>query len=276
MKNSLLVTCLVAVAAAVTGIGISAKLNNDAVILKVVEQQQQMFDLQKRILAQLQEGPGAGKADALAAATERMTATEQKLDSLLAKVMPSNQERVGPPPEDYDTVHEIPLGVSPVKGSDKAPVTITGFLDLQCPFSARFQPAIDQVLADYKGKVNYMVKHFPLGFHQQARPAAKAVLAAGEQGKYWEMLEAILKDNRDLNEEKLTNLAKSLKLNMKKYEAALKDNDAKWEKQITEELELGVKVEVRGTPSYYINGKKTRARTPDDMKKEIDEILKQK
>jgi len=191
-------------------------------------------------------------------------------------MMPPAAERMGPPPEDYTKAYEIPVGNSPVKGPDKAKITIVGFLDLQCPFSARFQPVIDQVLADYPDTVNYRIKHFPLGFHQQAKPAAKAVLAAGEQGKYWEMLAAILKDNRDLNAEKLKALAKDLKLNIKKYEEDLKNNDAQWEKQIAEEFALGEKIDVRGTPTYYLQGKKTRARTPEDFKKTIDAILNQK
>jgi protein-disulfide isomerase len=178
--------------------------------------------------------------------------------------------------EDFTKVYNIPIGKSPVLGAPEASVTITAFLDLECPFSARFQPVIDQVLAAYPGQIKYMVKHFPLSFHQRAKPAAKFLLAAGKQGKYWEMLAIILKDNKDLSDAKLDEMAKSLKLNLNLIKSDLKTNDAQWEKLIQEDFALGASVDVAGTPMYYINGRKTKARDLAAFKTEIDAILNTK
>lgn|GEM_PF-687561 len=180
----------------------------------------------------------------------------------------------GRPTEDFTKVYTIPVGKSPVLGAQDAAVTITGFLDLECPFSARFQPVIDQVLAAYPGQVKYMVKQFPLSFHKRAKPAAKFILAAGKQGKYWEMLGLILKDNKDLSDAKLDEMAKSLRLNLSQIKADLKANEAEWEKLIQEDFDLGSSVQVFGTPTYYINGRKTKARDLAAFKAEIDAILK--
>jgi protein-disulfide isomerase len=205
--------------------------------------------------------------------------TEVKEDvDVMAKVVkqapqPQPAERPQPPQEDFDKVYEIPLEGAQIKGPKNAPVTIIGFLDLQCPFSKRFQPVIEETLAAYPGKVRYIVKDFPLGFHQEAIPAAKALRAAGEQGKYWEMLAAILENNNQLGADKYQELAKGIGLNVKKFSKDLAQNDEKWTKEIQEEFQLGTKVDVRGTPTYYLNGKKTMARTAEAFKAEIDKIL---
>lgn len=180
------------------------------------------------------------------------------------------------PQEDYKKVHTIGIAHSPVRGKKDAPITIVEFVDFQCPFSQRFQPVVNQVLEAYPEEVKVVLKNFPLKFHPQASPAGKAAFAAGEQGKYFEMVELLLKNNRDLSEEKFEELAKELGLNVKKFKKDYQEKDTQWEKYIQEDISLGNSVGVRGTPTFYINGRKTRARDLNRFKKEIDEILKDK
>ncbi len=182
----------------------------------------------------------------------------------------------GPPPEEFTKVYDIDIGQSPVRGKKDAPVIITEFVDFQCPFCARFYPPIKDILKEYPDKVSYMLKNYPLPFHAQAKPAAKAVFAAGEQGKYWEMVDAILVDPTNLSDQKLQDLAKNIGLNEKKFLSDYKDRDAEWEKVIQSDLQLGEKVDVRGTPTFFINGRKTMARDFAGFKKEVEEILNKK
>jgi protein-disulfide isomerase len=135
---------------------------------------------------------------------------------------------------------------------------------------------IDQVLEAYPGKVKYVVKHFPLGFHQQATPAAKALLAAEKQGKFYEMLNVVLDNNHQLSAEKFIELAQGIGLNVDQFKKDLEENDAEWGEWIQDDFSLGTKVDVRGTPTYFLNGKKTIARTLGDFQKEIDAILGEK
>lgn len=187
---------------------------------------------------------------------------------------PEQPQRPQPPQEDYTTKHDIPVAHSYVRGPKDAPVTITVFEDFQCPFCARFHGPIIEVLQAYPKDVNFIVKHFPLGFHPQAKPAAKAAMAAGEQGKFYEMADGLLDNHNQLSAAKIDEVAEKIGLNMKKFKADLEENDAKYEQQIQEDMQLGSKVGVRGTPTFYINGVKTRARAFDQYKAEIDEILK--
>jgi len=275
MKNNMLVFCLVVIIAMFLGIMLPIKSANDSALVKFVAQQQQILALQTRIGQQISAASSLSDQK-LKDLENRLSVIENKLGSMSAELQARPlAEEPGPALEDYKKVYDIPVAGASIRGKADAKVTIVGFLDLQCPFSARFQPVIDQVLAVYPGRVNYVIKHFPLPFHQQAKPAAKAVLAAGEQGKYWAMADLILKDSRDLSKEKLEEFAKTLKLNMKKFEADLKNKDSEWEKLIQEDYELGFKVDVRGTPTYYINGRKTESRDLESFKKEIDAILSQ-
>jgi protein-disulfide isomerase len=151
-------------------------------------------------------------------------------------------------------------------------VTIVAFDDYQCPFCARFHAPIVDVLKAYPDKVNFMIKNYPLPFHPQAIPSAKAVLAAGEQGKYFEMADALLADNKDLSEERFKKEAERLGLNVERF---MKDyNDARWQDMIQKDLALGQNINVEGTPTFFINGRKSQARDLDSWKKEIDQILK--
>jgi len=217
-------------------------------------------------------------------AEKRMADLEKKVDAIMgvtdriAAVMPPDRPVQAPPrqQEDFQRVFDIPAGAAPVKGKADAPVMIVGFLDVQCPFSKRFQPVIDQVLEAYPGKVRYIVKNFPLAFHKEAVPAAKALLAANEQGKYWEMLAAVLENSNQLSAAKYEEIAKAVGLNLKKFKKDLQDYDAAWEKQIQDDMNLGMQVDVRGTPTYFVNGQKTMSRSFEAFKKQIDVILKEK
>src|SRR3989338_2850142 len=111
----------------------------------------------------------------------RVTVLETKIENVGQQPQRPQQPQV--PDEDYSKAYEIPVAHSPVRGVKNAPITIVEFADFQCPFCSRFHTPILEVLKAYPDKVNYMLKNFPLPFHPEARPAAKAAFAAGEQGK---------------------------------------------------------------------------------------------
>ena len=179
------------------------------------------------------------------------------------------------PQIDPNKVYQIPVASSAVRGPKDAPVTITMFSDFQCPFCAQTAPVIEQVLAAYPNDVNFVMKQFPLrSIHPQADPAARAAIAAGKQGKFWEMHDELYKNSRTLSPETIKGLAEKLGLDMKKFEADMNSDEVK--KQVEEELALGAKSDVRGTPSFFVNGKIAQNRTVDGFKAQIDAELKAK
>ena len=269
---------VVVIVAVFLGVTITVQQSNSPVMRRLVAQQEEILSLQKKIDRVLSEG---GSANASQGGSADIASINSKIDAIITTLKPLQQmqraqQAPQEPTDEYTKVHVIDIGKSPIKGNKEAPVTIVEFMDIQCPFCARFHPVVNEVLAAYPDKVNFVLKNFPLSFHQQARPAAKAALAAGEQGKYYEMLELLLQNAQNLTDEKFKELAKTLELNVDKFTKDLKDKDAEWEQMINGDIELGGKVEVRGTPTYYINGRKTMARNLEMYKKEIDEILNKK
>jgi protein-disulfide isomerase len=179
------------------------------------------------------------------------------------------------PQIDPNKVYNIPVGSSPVKGPDRAPVVMVEFSDFQCPFCAQMPPVINDVLKASPNDVKFVYKQLPLAsIHPYAMGAAKAALAAQRQGKFWEMHDQLFANNKALQPEKLKEYAQSIGLDMAKFEQDL--NSPEVQKQIEEDMRLAQQTDVAGTPSLFINGKRVMNRGADGMKQMIDEALNQK
>ncbi|MCL2011546.1 MAG: thioredoxin domain-containing protein [Cystobacterineae bacterium] len=174
-----------------------------------------------------------------------------------------------------NTRYKVPVGNSPVLGPMDALVTVVVFSDYQCHFCARLDGTLLQLHQEMaeKGKPFRIVsKHFPLDFHKEARPAAMAALAAGAQGKYWQMHELLFKNMRALDAASLQSYATQLGLNMLKFKASLKNPT--FEAQIEADMALGLKMGVRGTPGSFFNGRfVSGARPKEDLEALINEEM---
>jgi protein-disulfide isomerase len=106
-------------------------------------------------------------------------------------------------------------------------------------------------------RVKVVFKHFPLGFHKEAMPAAIASMAAHQQGKFWEMADKMFANQRELTEDNFKKWAGEIGLDMAKFEAALKDPAVA--KLIQDDMADARKAGVRGTPSIYLNGRQYQA-----------------
>lgn len=278
---------LVVILGILVGAVIVSTQARDPLLKEMLRQQAESLKIQRQIEKKLSSaeqltapaaltGGQLGQAQVL---EQRVAALESQLRNLQAvfqqvQARPQQPVPQGPPPEDLTTVHEIPVAHSPLLGAGKnAPVTIVEFVDFQCPFCARFHVPMVEAVKAFPNKVNYMVKNYPLPFHPQARPASKAAFAAGEQGKYAEMVDALLQNGNNLGEETFKKVAGDLRLNVDKFWKDYTGKDAQWEQYIQEDINLGSRVGVQGTPTFYINGRKTTARDVEGWKEEIEQIL---
>jgi protein-disulfide isomerase len=119
----------------------------------------------------------------------------------------------------------------------------------------------------YPKEVKLVFKQFPLQFHQNARPAAIAALAAHRQGKFWQMHDELFKNSRDLSPSTINSLAKKIGLNMKKFEKDFADGALA--EQVNKDFTDGRNAEVTGTPMVYINGKKAKSRSIEYFEAEL-------
>jgi protein-disulfide isomerase len=168
---------------------------------------------------------------------------------------------------------DIPIGQSAVRGPKAAPVTLTAFEDFQCPFCAQSTQVIKQVLAAYPNQVKYVYKNFPLTtIHPNAMPAARAAVAAGKQGKFWEMHDLLFENTRDLGRDRLRDYARRIGLDIGRWERDVDSPDVI--DQINAEIEQARAADVRGTPTFFVNRQRVQDRSVDGFARLIDAALK--
>jgi protein-disulfide isomerase len=161
------------------------------------------------------------------------------------------------------------------KGPANAPIEIIEFSDFQCPFCQRANPTVDQVLKTYGDRVRFVYRHFPLGNHPAARPAAEASQCAAEQGKFWEYHDTLFANPSRLGDADLKQHAAGLGLDTKQFNACVDTH--KYKAQVDADMEAGEDAGVNGTPAFFVNGRMLNGAQPfDAFKRVIDEELELK
>jgi len=141
----------------------------------------------------------------------------------------------------------------PMLGSTAAPLTMVEFTDLQCPFCRQFHATtFARLKAEYidTDKLRYFSRDFPLAeLHPLAPAAALAARCAGDQGKFWEMRNAILAEEA-LTKDWLLKEASLLQLDAR-FEGCLGDA-RRFQAEISEDMRDAARAGVTGTPTFVI------------------------
>ena len=122
------------------------------------------------------------------------------------------------------------------------------------------------------GKVNIVIKHFPLSSHKFARRAAAVALAAHRQDKFWECHAKIFKNYRSINEAKVQEIAQEIGLDLERLNTDAKDPAIQY--LINRDISNGQQSGVRGTPAIFVNGKRLNNRSLAGFQQAIDAELK--
>jgi protein-disulfide isomerase len=169
-------------------------------------------------------------------------------------------------------VQNISVDDDPARGSVTAPVTIVEFTDFQCPACAAMHPVLEEVLQSYGDKVRFVVRDFPLNQHEYARKAAEAADAANEQGKFFEYIAVLFKNQKALDIASLKKYASDLGLNRTKFDAAL--DRAVYAPEVKHDIEDGEMYGVGSTPTIFINGVQLRNLSADGLREAIERAAK--
>ncbi|MBC8287834.1 MAG: DsbA family protein [Nitrospinae bacterium] len=171
---------------------------------------------------------------------------------------------------------------NPILGDLKAPVTIVEFTDYQCPFCRKFyMAAYKELKKEYidTGKLRFVLRDLPLGFHQYAKPAAISAHCAGEQDKFWQMHDALFEGNK-FTPNDILGYAKSIGLDNKAFKSCL--TSGRYNEGLEQDVADANKAGITGTPGFVVG------RTTDNIvkgafisgtrpfatfKKEIDKLL---
>jgi protein-disulfide isomerase len=191
------------------------------------------------------------------------------LDKAVQQIKTAPPAAPARPQVDPSKVYNIPTIGSPARGPDNAKVTIVEFSDYQCPFCGQAEGLVKQVLESYPKDVRLVYKQFPLtSIHPNAMPASKAALAAGRQGKFWEMHHLIFDNQRQLGPEKYTEFAEKLQLDVPQFQKDMESPEIL--AQINREMQEGKAADVTGTPTIFVNGKRLMNRSFDGFKQMIE------
>jgi protein-disulfide isomerase len=128
------------------------------------------------------------------------------------------------------------------------------------------------VLEQNPNTVKIVFLNYPLRSHRFAVKAASAALAAGRQGKFWEFHDELYKVYREINDEKMQQIAQQLGLNITQFEKDQKDPLIL--KKIQQDVQQAYRLGVNSIPTVFINGKQSKIRSLGDFQLAINQELK--
>lgn len=141
-----------------------------------------------------------------------------------------------------------------VLGSEDARVTLVEYGDFECPYCGAAYPITSQIIHKMGDQLRFVFRQFPLTeVHPYALAAAEASEAAAAQGKFWEMVDMIYRNQDELDNEHLYDFANAIGLDMKRFKHDMQDHT--YEGKVQEDFMSGVRSGVNGTPSFFINGR---------------------
>lgn len=154
----------------------------------------------------------------------------------------------------------------PFLGKADAPFQVIAFEDFQCPYCREEYPIIRQVLSKYQDRIHFIYRDFPLTtIHAEASIAAQAGQCAWAQGAniFWSLHDRIYQNQDALSQDNLIVWAELSGADRDKLAACLLDGTTAAE--VAQDFSDGLAAGVRGTPTFFINGRKVEGAIPLDV-----------
>lgn len=164
---------------------------------------------------------------------------------------------------------------SPVYGPAAAKVTLVEFLDPECEACRAIHPVVNDLKTKYKDRFRLVVRYMPL--HSNSILAASAAEAAGAQGRYWEYLDVLYRTQSEWGEkqtpqrERFLEYARVLNLDLAAFEKAI--DDPKWAAKVERDRADGVASGVKGTPTFFLDGKLLELKALGDLEAALKAAL---
>ncbi len=170
-----------------------------------------------------------------------------------------------------------------VYGKKDSKVVMIEYGDFQCPGCGNFHSNFAPLMDDYKDKITFVFRNFPITqLHPNARVAAASAEAAGQQDKYWEMWNLLYNNQNDWSnlainqrDAQFESYAKELKLDLDQFREDVASDDVN--SKINYDQSLGKANGVTGTPTIFINGKiiaTDKYNSTDAIRNTLDGALK--
>ena len=141
-----------------------------------------------------------------------------------------------------------------ILGAAHATVSVVEYGDFECPNCKQAAPAVKMLLEHFKGRVRVAFRNFPLEeVHPHALGAAEAAECAGAQDRFWPMHDLLFDNQPHLKLPQLRGYADRLQIDMARYD--LEMDDHVYLQRVREHMESGRQSGVRGTPTFFVNGR---------------------
>ena len=172
-------------------------------------------------------------------------------------------------------------GATATSGSASAPATLVVFSDFQCPYCKRAAEWVRAEAAKFDPKqLRVVYRFFPLSFHPWAMPAAQAAacVAAQSPAGFWNFHDAVFANQAAINpgnvKDKLLEFAQAVPgLKVAEYQHCVESGQTA--ELVQKDQSLGTSVQVRGTPTVFINGNPLPGlRSPEQLHGAIEEAVK--
>jgi protein-disulfide isomerase len=159
-------------------------------------------------------------------------------------------------------------------GDKKAPITLMEFGEYENEECAKVNEIVKKILQEYEGVVRFNFRHFPLTkIHQRSQKAAEAAISAAQDGKFWEMHNALFENRRNLGTTTLKLHAKDAGVNRKLMLEELVNST--YGQNVHDDIAYGKKLGVTEIPVFFINGEKFAGKISyENLSKEIDAAVK--
>ncbi len=204
---------------------------------------------------------------------------------VVAKNAPGGDAAAAPQPQAAAVAPKVEKD-DHIRGDKNAKVTLVEYSDLECPFCKTFHKTAVQIVDEYKGKVKWVYRHYPLSFHANAQKEAEAsecVADLGGEDAFWKYIDAIYErttaNGTGFALEKLAPLAVEVGVPEDKFTTCL--DSGKFAQKVKDQMAQGSKEGVSGTPGNILLQDKTGKTTVipgavpfEQIKPSIDELLK--
>jgi len=155
-------------------------------------------------------------------------------------------------------------------GNANAKILIEEFSDVECPACGIVSPQVEQLVRENPNLARLEYYHFPLSYHKYAFIGAEASECAGDQGKFFEYLGILFKNQSKLSEDYLYDVADSLDLDRAAFDSCLENHDYK--AKILAQMAEGKRRQLPGTPTLFVNGQMVRYSDAETFKAYLESL----
>jgi predicted DsbA family dithiol-disulfide isomerase len=158
-------------------------------------------------------------------------------------------------------------------GNAKAEITLEEFGEYESEVCANANEIVKKLLVEYDGVIRFNFRHFPLtNIHQRSLKAGEAAVATGQEGKFWEMHNILFANRKNLGTTSLKLYSKEAGVNNKRFLDDLVNATYGW--QVQGDLREGLNRGVKTVPTFFVNGERVEKNTYEDLKKGIEDAIK--